>query len=232
MTDYSKIADDLERLCCAETEGKFFDYVADSITDIIAGLRRHAPRSSDASEGWRDGVVKIRDLAIKLGSGEIEAFSTELLLSMPVPAEVAPDEAVAWWNGCDRTVPAALRFLADNERPVGGQQKFNSEHLYQLAAEIERMASKPLYARPQSGMREALSKDAMIDIIMRETTDKIVADGWDHIGSPNVLVQGCKFIRRAAHNSPEGYANPTDAAKNFAGFIADAILATLQGRQP
>jgi hypothetical protein len=42
VTDYSKIADDLERLCCAETEGKFFDYVTDSIGDIIKGLRGNA----------------------------------------------------------------------------------------------------------------------------------------------------------------------------------------------
>lgn len=34
-----KIADDLERLCCAETEGKFFDYVTESIGEIIAALR-------------------------------------------------------------------------------------------------------------------------------------------------------------------------------------------------
>ncbi|PCO90571.1 hypothetical protein CQA78_12470, partial [Klebsiella pneumoniae] len=26
-------------------------------------------------------------------------------------------EPVAWGNGCDKTVPAALRFLAENERP-------------------------------------------------------------------------------------------------------------------
>lgn len=37
----SKIADDLERLCCAETEGKFFDYVTESIGTIIAALREN-----------------------------------------------------------------------------------------------------------------------------------------------------------------------------------------------
>jgi len=35
----SKIASDLERLCCAETEGKFFDYVTENIQEIIAELR-------------------------------------------------------------------------------------------------------------------------------------------------------------------------------------------------
>lgn len=35
----SKLADDLERLCCAETEGKFFDCVTDSVSEIIRALR-------------------------------------------------------------------------------------------------------------------------------------------------------------------------------------------------
>lgn len=46
-------------------------------------------------------------------------------------------EPVAWGNGCDKTVPAALRYLAENERPFGGESRFNAAHLYQLAREIE-----------------------------------------------------------------------------------------------
>lgn len=60
----------------------------------------------------------------------------------------AAQEAVAWPNECSRTVPEALRFLANHERPSGGEDRFNSLHLIQLASEIERMASKPLYAAP------------------------------------------------------------------------------------
>ncbi len=33
------LADKLKRLCCAETEGQFFDCVTDSIDEILAGLR-------------------------------------------------------------------------------------------------------------------------------------------------------------------------------------------------
>lgn len=33
------LANELERLCCAETEGKFFDCVTDNIDAIIAALR-------------------------------------------------------------------------------------------------------------------------------------------------------------------------------------------------
>lgn len=49
---------------------------------------------------------------------------------------------VKWFNGCDRTVPEALRFLAHNERPTGGEQHFNMIHLEQLAEEIEIMVKR------------------------------------------------------------------------------------------
>ena len=37
MTEH--LADQLKRLCCAETEGKFFDCVTDNIDEIISALR-------------------------------------------------------------------------------------------------------------------------------------------------------------------------------------------------
>jgi len=55
---------------------------------------------------------------------------------------------VVWPNGCNRTVPEALRFLASYPRPSGGEDRFNSLHLLQLAGEIEGMVSRPLYAAP------------------------------------------------------------------------------------
>lgn len=58
-------------------------------------------------------------------------------------------EPVAWGNGCDKTVPAALRYLAENERPFGGESRFNAAHLYQLAREIELMAEAPLCRHAQ-----------------------------------------------------------------------------------
>lgn len=48
MDDYSRLADYLERLCCAETEGKFFDMVTESIEEILRGLRL-AAQAKDAS---------------------------------------------------------------------------------------------------------------------------------------------------------------------------------------
>lgn len=45
---------------------------------------------------------------------------------------------IKWYNGCDRVIPVALRYLADNERPSYGEESFNSMHLHQLADDLER----------------------------------------------------------------------------------------------
>ncbi|HHC1499951.1 TPA: hypothetical protein ACN7VK_000875 [Klebsiella pneumoniae] len=58
-------------------------------------------------------------------------------------------EPVAWNNGCNKSVPAALRYLAENPRPIGGESSFNTAHLYQLAREIELMAEATLYRHAQ-----------------------------------------------------------------------------------
>lgn len=67
----------------------------------------------------------------------------------PVPVEGERQSTlVKWWNNCNETVPAALRFLAEHDRPDGGEQRYNSLHLHQLAGEIERMAKMPMYTTP------------------------------------------------------------------------------------
>ncbi|WP_213900894.1 hypothetical protein [Raoultella planticola] len=58
-------------------------------------------------------------------------------------------EPVKWINGCNKSVPAALRYLAENPRPIGGESSFNTAHLYQLAREIESMSSVSLYRHAQ-----------------------------------------------------------------------------------
>lgn len=41
MTRATEIADELQRLCCAETEGAFFDYVTESVGTIQRHLRQN-----------------------------------------------------------------------------------------------------------------------------------------------------------------------------------------------
>lgn len=38
----TRLADDLDRLCCAETETQFFDYVTERVGSITALLRAYA----------------------------------------------------------------------------------------------------------------------------------------------------------------------------------------------
>lgn len=45
------LADQLEKLCCAETEGKFFDCVTDNIQTIIASLRHFEAAANALSVG-------------------------------------------------------------------------------------------------------------------------------------------------------------------------------------
>lgn len=40
-------------------------------------------------------------------------------------------------NGCETSAIEALRYLANNPRPKGGQEHYNAEHLLQIADELE-----------------------------------------------------------------------------------------------
>lgn len=46
--------------------------------------------------------------------------------------------SIKFINSCNETIPAALRFLAETDKPNSGNELYNSEHLYQLADEFER----------------------------------------------------------------------------------------------
>lgn len=57
-----------------------------------------------------------------------------------------------------------------------------------------------------------LTRDALIDLVMRETTDEVTADGLP-IARPNILEVGCRYVR----NDPRlGYEKPAEAARAFA----------------
>ncbi len=77
-----------------------------------------------------------------LGLKEVNELACMALAAMD-------SEPVIWNNGCNKSVPAALRYLAENPRPIGGESSFNTAHLYQLAREIELMAEAPLYRHAQ-----------------------------------------------------------------------------------
>ena len=75
---------------------------------------------------------------IPFGLGE-EGDNTLAALKFALAAH--EQEPVAWRNGCNETVPAALRYLAEHPRPIAGESWYNTAHLYQLAREIEQTAA-------------------------------------------------------------------------------------------
>ncbi|MDF6269991.1 hypothetical protein NLO40_08710 [Escherichia coli] len=84
-------------------------------------------------------------------------------------------EPVVWPNHCDSTIPAALRFLAEKPRPIYGNSPYNTEHLYQLAREIEAMTRRPLYAAPQLP-QPAVAITQHFDTIALDTAKMVMCD--------------------------------------------------------
>ncbi|HCB1001077.1 TPA: DUF551 domain-containing protein [Klebsiella variicola subsp. variicola] len=121
-------------------------------------------------------------------------------------------EPVAWGNGCDKTVPAALRYLAENERPFGGESRFNAAHLYQLAREIELMAEAPLYrhTQPVPVVPEEATPDSIEILASARRRDRAVfqwdedqrnaaADSWNACRATMLLAEP----QNAPQNIPE-----------------------------
>ena len=130
-------------------------------TALSEGWQEPAQTKPSKVEVPRNGILSTQDIwedeGIMAANARLGA-SMEDLVTLTRAVETAVTrkqgaqnlaEPVRWYNGCDRTVPKALRFLANHERPAGGETPFNSAHLFQLADEIEHMATMPLYPAPQ-----------------------------------------------------------------------------------
>ena len=119
--------------------------------------------------------------ALKMASRQtaFESAREEILADLQL-AELAlaamDSEPVAWINGCNKSVPSALRYLAENPRPIGGESSFNTVHLYQLAREIELMAEAPLYRHAQPAPEKYNIGDATMCHIFTPTGMTNVSD--------------------------------------------------------
>ncbi|QZE12045.1 hypothetical protein [Klebsiella phage vB_KpnP_ZX1] len=112
-------------------------------------------------------------------------------------------EPVVWNNGCNKSVPAALRYLAENPRPIGGESSFNTAHLYQLAREIELMAEAPLY-------RHAQPAPVVPDELLNEIDD---------------LLSVCRvYACRSRRNGSENDIPRTEKAQNWLRVCRAAML--------
>jgi len=113
-----------------------------------------------------------------------------------------------WINQCDKTVPAALRYLAENPRPIGGNSPYNTEHLYDLAREIEIAAShspvtQPVAKKLKVHVPESFHPDGDIDAPLvldeLEVIEAIVEAG----GMPVTTCPRCKCELDLSHR-PDG----------------------------
>ncbi|HGP3812597.1 TPA: DUF551 domain-containing protein [Klebsiella pneumoniae] len=136
-----------------------------------------------------------------LKHGESKALAGMVLAAMG-------GDPVEWINGCNKSVPAALRYLADNPRPIGGESSFNTAHLYQLAREVEFMAEAPLYrhAQPAPEHPEVLPCSVLLEPGLRfgkgiKTSTMLAA-----------------LARRAVHESDMAALSPEERAEFQAGI--------------
>ena len=136
-----------------------------------------------------------------LKHGESKALAGMVLAAMG-------GDPVEWINGCNKSVPAALRYLAENPRPIGGESSFNTAHLYQLAREVELMAEAPLYrhAQPAPEPPEVLPCSVLLEPGLRfgkgiKTSTMLAA-----------------LARRAVHESDMAALSPEERAEFQAGI--------------
>lgn len=112
-------------------------------------------------------------------------------------ALAATKREAVWFNGCDRTAIEALRYLADNERPRGGEDRFNAIHLLQIADELERSIAQLGKMEPPPGF----------ELDVRES------DGchWLWITAPSGLHQA--FSVKSTVGAPPNADNPSIGAR-------------------
>lgn len=98
--------------------------------------------------GLEGGESDTAKAAYKIADAMLEARKVG---SAPTPSRT-PRKSDKWssdwkangFNGCMSQASKALRYLASNDRPNGGESSFNFEHLIQLADELELTKSELL----------------------------------------------------------------------------------------
>lgn len=147
------------------------------------------------------------------GSVEVDARLFEsMIMELQERRKAAIDsEPVKWINGCNKSVPAALRYLAENPRPIGGESSFNTAHLYQLAREIESMSSVSLYRHAQPAPVSDCKPVAWLAIYHGEIYDdaigitrSVVEAQADRFGWESALTEIIPLYRHA-QPAPEKY---------------------------
>ncbi|WP_434717055.1 hypothetical protein P5X00_36520 [Paraburkholderia sp. A2RO-4L] len=130
--------------------------IGDTVYVRAGGFRVHQPTGRNLRVYTEEGnpLTQVADLKVEttdaliaeldwcIEEGQSGPRTRAVLKAARKVLDEAKATALHWSNGCDESMPAALRYLADYPRPVGGEQTYNAEHLYQLAGEIESTAKR------------------------------------------------------------------------------------------
>lgn len=77
------------------------------------------------------------------------------------------------YNSCLHVAISALNYLSSHERPAGGQQAYNAEHLLQIADEIKRTIAHNVKAAAAHAQRsDVLTSDEEVDRIAKWLHDE------------------------------------------------------------
>lgn len=74
--------------------------------------------------------------------GECRLYEPQTLTTQKTPVSEVPcsDGLVALqFNNCLETAIKALTYIANYDKPIGGQQNYNAEHLLQIVDELKRV---------------------------------------------------------------------------------------------
>ena len=100
--------------------------------DIAVAL---ADRIDATKRSWLPIAGHVVNVTFNLAEADIITAALRATQpAAPSGGEAQPDG----YNGCYRQAIAALNYLAQYPRPVGGQSQFNAEHLLQIADEMKR----------------------------------------------------------------------------------------------
>lgn len=136
-----QLADQLKRLGCAETEGKFFDCVTDNIDTIIAALRATQPATSTGGESEKQASDAPVWYSAEAASGWADGYNTALATAMAQSSEQKPfygaqcpsypDCSGGYGSGCTHEIEQSLgRSFAGSDSLVAMIDAIIADNIY------------------------------------------------------------------------------------------------------
>lgn len=109
-------------------------------------------------------------------------------------------------NGCILVAARALDFLSDHQRPIGGQQEYNAEHLVQIAHELRQTAA---LRAPSPAVLDPVTVEALKSA--KNFFDNEFSE-TDDLRRKHIVSTLCDKIDRALLAQPTGRPEPSEPA--------------------